>query len=51
VTVGSALGGVAAWAVMWSVSAPLPGAIAASAVGGAIGLVFLLPELRLLRRL
>ncbi len=51
VTVGSALGGVAAWAIMCSISTPLPGAIAASAVGGAIGLVFLLPELRLLRRL
>jgi putative peptidoglycan lipid II flippase len=46
---GSVLGGAAAWAVMSSTAAPLPGAIAASAVGGAIGLVFLLPEIRLLR--
>jgi putative peptidoglycan lipid II flippase len=48
---GSALGGVAAWAVMSSISSPLPGAIAASIVGGGIGLLFLLPEIRLLRSL
>jgi putative peptidoglycan lipid II flippase len=51
VIVGSTLGGAAAWVVMSSISAQLPGAIVASVVGGAIGLVFLLPEIRLLRRL
>jgi putative peptidoglycan lipid II flippase len=51
VIVGSTLGGVAAWGIMSAVSAPLPGAIVASVVGGAVGLVFLPPEIRLLRRL
>ena len=51
VIAGSALGGAAAWGVMSSIAAPLPGAIVASLVGGVIGLIFLLPEIRLLRRL
>jgi putative peptidoglycan lipid II flippase len=48
---GSALGGAAAWAVMGSMATSLTGAVLASMVGGAIGLAFLLPEIRLLRRL
>jgi putative peptidoglycan lipid II flippase len=48
---GSALGGVAAWAIMHLISSPLLGAVLASASGGGVGLLFLIPELRLLRHL
>jgi putative peptidoglycan lipid II flippase len=49
--VGSTLGGLGTWATMSSISSPLPGAIVASLVGAAIGLIFLIPEIRLLRHL
>jgi putative peptidoglycan lipid II flippase len=48
---GSAVAGAAAWLILRGVAAPLPGALLASLVGGAIGIAFLLPELRLIRRL
>jgi hypothetical protein len=48
---GSALAGLAAWALMASVPSALTGALAASLAGGAIALAFLIPEIRLLRRL
>ena len=47
--IGSALAGAAAWLIMSWITTPLPGALLASVVGGGIGLIFLLPELRLLR--
>jgi putative peptidoglycan lipid II flippase len=49
--IGSVLGGAAAWLTMGLISSPLPGALLASSIGGGIGLLFLIPELRLLRRL
>ena len=48
---GSALAGLAAWALMASVPSALPGALAASLAGGAIALAFVIPEIKLLRQL
>jgi putative peptidoglycan lipid II flippase len=51
VGLGSALAGLTAWALMAWVPSALPGALAASLVGGVIALAFLIPEIKLLRRL
>lgn len=51
VLLGSALAGMAAWAILQALALSLSGAIVASVLGGAIGLLFVRPELRLLLRL
>ncbi len=51
VCLGSALAGLAAWALMSRMPPAVPGALAASLTGGVIALAFLFPEIKLLRRL
>ena len=50
-SLGSALAGLAAWALMGWMPPGVTGALAASLAGGAIALAFLIPEIKLLRRL